>query len=112
MEQKMSSRPRQTTSLARVVQDAVAPIADNLTQLTADVKSLSTQMQDLRLNTPHRQDVYSRDVMDEKLKGMNDELKDIRGAIADMKGFVWKALAGGAAFITIIVYAYQHINIH
>jgi hypothetical protein len=66
----------------------------------------------LQLNSVARQDVYDRAIMDEKLKGLADELTGVKGSIEKFQADLYKILGGVAIVVSTVVLLFQHISIH
>lgn len=98
MSRKKSSSLQWSEALTQAIQSAVKPLAD-------DVKEVKADIQELKLGVAKRDEVYDKALMDEKLKGITEE-------ITAMKAFVWKAIGALGTGIILLVNIYQHITIH
>lgn len=105
----MGTRPRSRYAespdhLSELISQAIAP-------LTEEIKEARKDISRLELTTIARTDVYDRQVMDEKLGKLSNEIKAAQASVTAMKEFVWKALGGASALVVIFVYLHQYVSI-
>lgn len=88
-------RPMWQDSLHQEIADAISP-------LVTEMKEMREQIRNLQLSSVNRQDVYDKEVMDEKLAALKSEIAAANIAITASKEFVWKAI-GVAGTVGVIL---------
>lgn len=95
------SRDELTTAL----RDALKPLLDEMREMRIDI-------QNLKITTATRGDVYDKAIMDEKLGGLRAEVESINRAVAAMKEFNWKVFGAGISIMVILAGILPHLNWH
>lgn len=111
----MATRPRQRyrvpdsafwhSELTEVVSDAVSPLASDLREMKATLNSL-------QLNAISRSEVYDRPMIDEKLKGMVEEVAGVRKDFETFQANIYKLVSGVVLVGGFLILVAQHISVH
>lgn len=94
----MSVATTSREELKTVITDAIAPLVDRLSKVELKIDGLDAHF-------------LPREVADEKINALADEMKTIRDAIKEQKEAMFKWIAAAAAVMAIIVLFAQHIHI-
>lgn len=91
--------------LTQALTAALQPLLDVTREMRSDIKKLE-------LSSAPREDVYARDVMDEKLAALHTGLESLKLARATDRDFTWKLLGIVGTIITLFAYFAPHLAWH
>lgn len=92
--------------------DLTAALASAFQPLLTEMKEMRGDIQSLKLTAAPRTDVYSRDVMDEKLGTLEQGIESINKALLANRDFTWKVVGAGFSVAMLLVYLAPHLIWH
>lgn len=84
--------------LKTLITDAISPLTERLGKVESKIDGLDAHF-------------LPREVADEKISALSDELAAIRAAIKEQREAMFKWLGGAGAIISLIILLAQHISI-
>lgn len=94
----MTTQTASRDELKAVITDALAPLVERLSKMETKLDGLDAHF-------------LPREVADEKINALADELKSIRALIKEQRDAMFRWLGASAAIVSIIVLFAQHVHI-
>lgn len=85
--------------LKAVITDALAPLVERLSKVETKIDGLDVHF-------------LPREVADEKINTLAEELRSIRELIKEQRESMFKWLGGAGAIVSLVILFAQHISIH